>query len=423
MARANVFVIGLDEANLSTLREVPHAADYNFHGLLDIDEMQGVEFSFPDLLRAAEEKLDAFEGSVDAVVGYWDFPVSTMVPILSERYGLRSTSLESIVKCEHKYWSRLEQRKVVDEHPRFALVDLEGEAKPPEGLRYPMWLKPVKSYSSELAFGVRNDEEFRDAFSRIREGVSRVGRPFEHVLDRLELPPEVAAAGGQACLAEEALKGEQVAVEGYVYDGEVEVYGILDSIDFPGRSSFLRHQYPSGLPQRVQDRLRDVSERVIRQIGLNWATFSIEFFHDPETDEVALLEINPRHSQSHAELFDYVDGVPNHHCMLSLALGRNPELPYRRGPYEVAAKWYHRRFEDAFVRRVPTDAEIGEVERKVPGTRIEIVAQEGRRLSDLTGQDSYSYELAHIYAGADDEEELQEKYDRCAALLPFAFDS
>ena len=49
--------------------------------------------------------------------------------MLSERYGTRSTSLESVVKCEHKYWSRLEQQKVIDEHPRFGRVDLEAETR------------------------------------------------------------------------------------------------------------------------------------------------------------------------------------------------------------------------------------------------------------------------------------------------------
>jgi hypothetical protein len=423
VSRANIFVIGLDDENLNTLQDVPHASEYAFHRLLTVEELQHGEVSFPDLLRSAQEQLDAFDGSIDAICGYWDFPVSTLVPLLCERHGLRSTSLESVLKCEHKYWSRLEQQKVADEHPRFTLVDLEGEPKRPQEVDYPMWLKPVMGYSSELAFGVSDDSEFAEAFAEIREGISRVGRPFEDILARVELPPEVAAAGGQACLAEESLKGDQVAVEGYVHDGKVTVYGVLDSVNYPERSSFLRHQYPSGMPEEAQQRLKDVSTRVIEQIGMDSATFSIEYFHDPETGEVNLLEVNPRHSQSHAELFEFVDGVPNHHCMVSLALGRDPELPYRKGPYAVAAKWYMRRFDgDAVVRRVPTEAEVRALEADIPGTQIEVVPAEGQRLSDLVGQDSYSYELAHIFIGADSEQEMREKFDRCVASLPFEFD-
>lgn len=421
--RKNIFVLGLDEANLPALRAVPDAGEYTYHPLLTIEELQHGEVSVADLFEKAQKVLDDFDGGIDAIVGYWDFPVSTLVPMLSERYGTRSTGLESVVKCEHKYWSRLEQQKVVDEHPRFGRVDMEADdPRPPEGVRFPMWLKPALSYSSELAFGVKDQQEFREAVDAIRKGVARVGRPFEYILDRLDLPGEMAGVGGQVCLAEEALSGIQVAVEGYVHNGEVTVYGVLDSINYPDSSSFLRHQYPSALPEPVVRRLHDVSERVMRQIGMESATFSIEYFYDPQKDAINLLEINPRHSQSHAELFEYVDGAANHHCMLSLALGKDPALPHRAGPYDVAAKWYYRWFADGAARRVPTAEDIERIEREIPGVRIHVVPEEGQRLSETPQQDSYSYELAHIFTGGNSEEELRTKYDRCVAALGLAFD-
>lgn len=152
------------------------------------------------LIGRACAQLESFGGSIDAIVGYWDFPISSMVPILAERFGVRSASLRSVVMCEHKYWSRLEQRKVIDEYPRFAL---ERDRVLPAELRYPVWLKPVKSFSSALAFRVEDDRDFVRAVGEIREGVGWVGEPFQMVLDLLDLPAEIAEAGGQACLAEE----------------------------------------------------------------------------------------------------------------------------------------------------------------------------------------------------------------------------
>lgn len=420
----NVFVLGLDDANLPTLQAVPGAESMTFHRLLTIEELQQGEVDVADLLDRACRVLDSFDGPIDAIVGYWDFPVSTLVALLSERYGTRATSLESIVKCEHKYWSRLVQEEVAEEHPRFGRVDLEAaEPRPPEGVPFPMWLKPALSYSSELAYGVGDMDEFNSAVKHIKEGIHRVGRPFEHILGRLDLPPEMAGVGAQVCLAEEALSGVQVAVEGYVREGEVTVYGVLDSINYPESTSFLRHQYPSALPDPVQQRLRDVSSRVMRRIGMSEATFSIEFFYDPGTDTVAILEINPRHSQSHAELFAYVDGIPNHHCMLALALGEDPALPHRAGPYAMAAKWYFRWFADGVVHEVPTAEEVAEATKSIPGVRVDVVPDEAQRLSDIDGQDSYSYEVAHIFTGGDSEQELREKYDQCVAALRLCFDS
>jgi hypothetical protein len=146
---------------------------------------------------------------------------------------------------------------------------------------------------------------------------------------------------------------------------------------------------------------------------------SIEFFCDPETGRVSVLEINARHSQSHAEMFKYVDGIPNHHCMIQLGLGRDPSLPRGQGRYGIAAKWYCRRLDDALVTRIPTAEEIDALQRDIPGVTIDIVAGEGERLSDMPAQDSYSYELADLFVGAVNEEELKEKYDRCVAALRF----
>lgn len=422
MNAIDIFVLGLDEGNVRTLEKIPGADRFRFHPLLGIDETQEGEIPIEDLLHKAEKELADFDGRIGAIVGYWDFPVTALVPMLCRKFGLPGPNLDGVVRCEHKYWSRLVQRTVLDDVPGFGIVDLDGEPRLPDGLRYPVWLKPVKSFSSELAFHVHDDQEFDEAVRQIREGISRVGKPFEFVLDQVDLPPEISAIGGQACLAEETLTGVQAATEGYVYQGEVTVTGALDSINYPDTPCFLRHQYPSQLPADIVERMSDISRRVMREMRLDNSTFSIEFFCDTETGRVSVLEINARHSQSHADMFLAVDGVPNHHCMVQLGLGRDPAPPRGNGDYEIAAKWYHRRFSDGVVTRVPSAAEIEEIEREIPGVTIDIVPGVGTRLSDMPAQDSYSYELADIFVGADSEAEMIRKFERCVAALHFEFD-
>lgn len=423
MMAINVMVLALDEHNERILRDLPDAEQYRVHSLLSRAELFGDDIPLRDLLDKAAGQLEAFEGPVDAIIGFWDFPVSSMVPILCQRFGKSCcASLEAVVKCEHKYWSRLEQQKVIDEYPRFGLVDPERDTEPPEGMNYPMWIKPVKSASSDLAFGVANQQEFQDALARIRDGIGRIGAPFETVLEYLELPSEIASVGGQICLAEEALSGRQLTFEGYRYRGETYTLGVVDSVTHEDSPSFVRYQYPATVPGRVTERMADISDRVVSQIGLDHTTFNIEFFWDEHTDALHLLEVNPRHSQSHAELFAQVDGAPNHLAMLRLALGRDPDLPRRQGPYQVAAKWFLRRWNDGVVRRHPTEQDIERVQREIPGTTVDVTVHEGDRLSELTGQDSYSYIIANIYVGAADESELTEKYQRCVQALPFEID-
>lgn len=417
----NIFVLGLDEANMETLRALPDAQHYEFHPLLRFEELQATEIDVLDLLERAKQQLRAFDGPIDAIVGYWDFPVSSMAPILCAEFGTQCSNLEAVLKCEHKYWSRLEQSKAIAEYVPFGLVGLDDK-QPPQGVRYPLWLKPVKAFSSELAFKVHDDNEFSDALAEIRGGIERFGDPFQAILDRVELPEDVAEEGGNACVAEEAATGTQVTVEGYVIDRRVHVYGIVDSVNYPGTSSFLRYQYPSALPESLARRLTDISERVITQIGLDYSAFNIEYFWDPDTDTIRLLEINPRHSQSHAKLFIQVDGAPNHQAMIQLALGRDPAMPHRQGEYQVAAKCFYRVFEDGVVRRAPTDDEIAAIEREVPGTDVELIAGAGDRLAELPEQDSYSYHLATIHVGATDMSEMEQRYRRCVDALPYTIE-
>jgi hypothetical protein len=398
---------------------MPDAQRYAFHGVLCFDELfAGADIPVADLLAKATAKLQVADTEIDAIVGYWDFPVSSMVPILAERFSVRSASLEAVLKCEHKYWSRLEQSVAIDEYPAFGLVDPDQPAIP-SGVDFPFWLKPVKSVSSQLAFRIEDRASFDAAVAEIRRGIGRIGEPFEFVLDQLDLPSEVAAVGGRACLAEAEASGEQVTVEGYSSNGEIHICGIVDSIRYPGRSSFLRYRYPSKVPEPVAERLSEITRRIIAHIGLESVPFNIEFFWDPDSDAIRLLEINPRHSQSHAWLFEHVDGVTNHACMVELALGLEPSMSHRKGRYAVAAKWFLRRFSDGFVRRAPTPDEVSNLERQVPGTAIEVVAHEGDRFSSLAGHGSYSYELARIHVGAQDEEELTAKYEHCVQELPF----
>jgi hypothetical protein len=424
VSKVNVFVLGLDDLNLEALNDLHGSSECRFHPLLSVDELLEAEpLRVDELLDKAERQLDDFDGSVDAVVGYWDFPVSSMVPLLCARRNLPGPNLDAVVMCEHKYWSRLEQQKAIKEHPRFGIVDLEGEPEVPSGLRFPMWLKPVKSASSELAFHVSDEGEFEEAVRAIREGIDTVGKPFEAVLRHVDLPAEVADAGGRACLAEEEAKGQQITVEGYCFAGEARPYGIIDSFTYPESTSFLKFQYPSLVPEEVATRLVDVSRRVMEQIGLRWGTFNIEFFWDQESGAISVLEVNPRHSQSHAFMFEYVDGLPNHQIMVELGLGREPRFTHAEGAYSMAAKWHLRRFEDGVVRRCPTQDEVDRVEREVPGVKVSIVVEKGDRLSELAHQDSYSYEVADFHIGARDEAELREKYDRCVEALPFDFDA
>jgi hypothetical protein len=428
MTARNVFIIGLNDFNLARLQRLRGAEDLAFHGVLDPAEVYDTEvFPIADMLRRAEAELRAFDGPIDAIAGYMDFPVSTMLPILCATFGARTTSLESLLKCEHKYWSRLVQREVIaDQIPAFAAFDpfddhalaTIGEA----GLAFPFFVKPIKSSGSRLGFRIDSREDFELAIRQLRQEIGLISEPFNYVLEHAELPDEVARVDGRYCMAESIIGGRQCTVEGYVHAGEVVPYGIVDSIRYPGVISFFRYQYPSKLPARIQRKMKQITEKIMRHVGYDNAAFNIEYFWDELLDKVWLLEINTRISQSHCDLFEKVDGVSNHQVTIDLALGRRPDMPAREGRFPLAAKFFSRVFfRDATVSQVPDPATIQAVETKFPGTIVVPQVHQGMRLSELPEQDSYSYAIAYIYMGARNQSSLLRNYERVVRSLPFRF--
>lgn len=429
MARRNIFVIGLDEWNLQKLRSVRNAEQYAFHSLLDYEDVIKPEnYPFDQMLEKARRQLQKFQAggsSIDGLIVHWDFPVTEMGAILCEEFGLRFPSLESVVKCGHKYWSRVEQHDVIREYiPRFQAVNPLSENALDIGLDYPFWIKPVKSFASHLGFQIRHAEDLNYAMPIIRENIRRLGDPYNEVLRHLDLPEDVRHVDGNWCVAEEIISaGKQIGIEGWIHDGEIGYHGVIDSIRIGTSSSFNRYQYPSTIPKHAQEKMFGLTEKLVKHMGLNHSAFNIEYFWHEETNEIAMLEINPRISQSHSDLFEKVDGVSNHQVPLDLALGRRPDMPKGEGEFKVAAKFMLRRFgPDARITRAPTPAEVQQIEDDYPGTHIFLAVEEGMHLSELRDQDSYSYELAVLLLGADSEAELERKYDLCVEALPFAFE-
>ncbi len=425
MSKKNIFVVRLDEFNRKRLDSIRHAEDYEFHAAVDLKKIQGAdEYPLQKWLLKAENRMDAFEGSVDAVIGFWDFPVSPMVPILCERYGTVGPSLYSVLKCEHKYWSRLEQARIIGEHiPKFEAVNpFDDEAADNLSLEYPIWLKPVKAFASQLGFYITNQQELDEALEKLRSGIKKFAEPFNTVLERVELPREVSAVDGYSCVAEEIMSGHQCTISGYAVNGDIKTYGLIDSINYEDSSSFFRYQYPSNMTEDLHKRMEDISLDVMRHMGFHNSPFNIEYFYDEKKDHVWLLEINTRISQSHSYLFEQVDGASNHQVLVELALGNPPEFPRGEGDHKICNKLHLRHFSDGVVRRVPTQQDIVKVRKKYPDARVLVQVEEGQRLSEMTDQDSYSYRLGVVYMAGDAEAEVMEKYHDTVKLLGFEID-
>jgi biotin carboxylase len=423
----NVFVFGADAFNMSQMRALDLSKKIHFHVLFDYDTVIGRgNFQAEKLHKEALEQLNQFPGSIDAIVGYWDFPVSTMLPLLRRPFHLPSPTFEAVLKCEHKYWSRVLQNQIMPEFiPDYCAVDpFADNYRSQICLDYPFWIKPVKSASSHLGFKVTNDQELEHAIDRIRQNISRFGEPLNYLLQFADIPADIAAIDGYHCIAESIISsGRQCTLEGYVYNGEITIYGVVDSLrEGTHRSSFSRYQYPSTIPRRIQRQMFCAAERFLKYIKYDNGPFNIEFYWQSSNNNIKLLEVNTRISKSHCPLFHDVDGASNQKVMLETALGMRPDFPHRQGDYKIAAKFMWRAYEDAVVKHLPSETELRRLHERFPSAQIQLEIEEGTQLSTLIYQDSYSYEIGVIFLGGNSQKELLAKYQEIKEAMHIEFE-
>jgi hypothetical protein len=423
----NVFVLYLDDAHVQDLEAIPNRDRVTFHGLLPAGERTRSEnFDVNAALEKAERQLHEFDEPIDAIIGYWDFPVTAMTAILCEKFGLPSPSLKAVLKCAHKYWSRMEQHRYIPEYtPNFCAVNpFSTDPFTNVTLNFPFWIKPVCSYSSMLGFKISNRKEFDRAMDISRSSIRKIGAPFNQVLARIDAR-EVNGVDGSHMIAEEFMPGIEIAPEGYIKNGTVHIHGVVDMIRSANHKSFQAYRYPSKRAHQLTERCNDATARLLKGIGYNNGCFNVEYFWHPDKDQLRVIEVNPRVSQSHSRIMALVDGMSNYEVAIHVALGENPHYAHGGGPFKVAGKFMYRRFDvdDARCVRAPDDTDLTRLYECQPETSVTIAVHEGDRLADVAERDSYSWVLAELIIAGQDVSDINRKFNEAKRLLPFEFDS
>ncbi|WP_422073375.1 ATP-grasp domain-containing protein [Tranquillimonas rosea] len=422
-----VCLVGSDTFNLHLVQEIAEAADWDIVPVLSSDDVQPSQgkIDFDDLLRRAEGVISDLAQGPDAIIGHLDFPVTALVSLLNRKFGLPGASPEAVARCEHKYWMRQEQAaEFPDTTPRTVpLNPFAPEAAHRDAPEYPFWMKPVKAHSSKLGHLVRDDADFDAGLHACRNHIHQHGEPFNVFLGHLDKecgqPSEI---DGNFALAEELISAPRLfTLEGFVRKGRPVIYGAIESRrGGPSGTSLSSYHYPAAIPKSVIDTATATVGRLLKRFGFDDAPFNVEFFWNDETDELHLLEINPRFSKSHSPLFRIVDGASHHKQAIQLALGQKPELPSGQGAQPMAAKYMIRSTEaDGLVRRVPTDDEISALKKLIPDLEVQVLVGQNERLSSLPDQDSYTYELADLFIGGAGHEVIEDAYRRCLDSMDF----
>jgi hypothetical protein len=375
-----------------------------------------------DAPRFVAEVARRFAGEgLAGVLSSDEYVGAAIAAAVAQRLGLPGSDPGHIVMAQHKYYSREKQRAAVPEAvPDFALVPLFPHQRAERTLPFPFFVKPCKGTFSLFAAKVDDPAALTKhlAFSFWeRFLLRRVTTPFNQLV-RAYTDCEKDA---DWFIGEQLIEGVQVTVDGFAFDGQVEIMGVVDSVMFPGTSTFERFDYPSRLlSAAVQARMAEISARLVRGLGIRHGQFNIELFFDEKRDAIKVIEINPRLSYQFADLYENVDGCNSYDVLLSLALGRRPAFEKGAGRYRHASSFVLRTFKGKRFASVPSEKEVAAFAAQYDDARLRIYGKKGRSLaSEMRAMGSYRYGIVNVGAGS--LLDLFAIYNDALEKLPFRF--
>lgn len=339
--------------------------------------------------------------------------------LVAETMQLPGTAPEAILAAQHKLYARQVLERVAPEaNLRFASLDARYGGAIPLGLTYPAFVKPVKAAFSVLARQVGSAAELH-AHTRFGRRelwvIRRLVEPFERVM-RERLP---AAGTAHRMMLEEPVPVHtpQFNLDGWVFQGQVHALGVVDAVMYPGTQAFMRWQHPSVLAAEVQSRALDVARRFLAAIGFTHGLFNMEFFFDPASGRLAVIEFNPRLASQFADLYRRVQGRCAHAISLALALGQDPlQLPRTAPTAGAAASLVYRAFEGQPVPPEPGRARRQRLQAAFPDALLFAFPKRGHALArDFKWLGSHRYGIVHL--GGGDASDLHERAVRASALL------
>lgn len=177
-----------------------------------------------------------------------DYPGSMMADLVARELALPGGCPRVNLLLQHKYHARVAQARMSPELvPAFAWADSAGQVP----LRLPYFVKPVKSFFSIGGQRVSGQAELPTAIHRATLPECFLA-PFRELFE--DHVHDVQFGRGRV-IAEELLQGRQATLEGFAFDGEIHIIGIVDSVMFPGTPVFRRFEYPSTLPAGARERI------------------------------------------------------------------------------------------------------------------------------------------------------------------------
>lgn len=249
--RTAPFIKAANELNIDVL-----IASQGEHSIVS-DYVQGLHIDFKDENRSVatiltEAKKRPFRG----IVGTDDATIELAARV-AKKLGLAHNDPEAVKTAQRKDLARLSLKNIDTKIPPF---DLLTTSKPLSQQRlhvsYPAVVKPVALSASRGVIRVNNFSELEQAVERIKQMLAA----------ELQLEKNVQ----ETLLLEAFIPGKEVAVEGMLHNGELNVLAIFDKPD-PLDGPFFEETYyltPTSFSEKIQQEIKHTLMVVCQAYGL-----------------------------------------------------------------------------------------------------------------------------------------------------------
>ncbi|HLI16163.1 MAG TPA: ATP-grasp domain-containing protein [Acidimicrobiales bacterium] len=285
------------------------------------DRFLEVDLARPEAAAAAICEL-ARRRPLDAVVAV-DDQGAVPAALAAARLGLRASPAEAVARTRDKAAMRRAFERAGVAQPRFRVAgrDDAALAAAGEALGYPVVVKPVSLAGSRGVIRADDERALRAAGARLRAILAEAGAPDEPVLVESYVP------------------GGEVALEGLLLDGRLEVLAVFDKPDPLEGPYFAETLYvtPSRLAPELVGALGALAGRACAALGLSDGPVHAELrLAGEERDHPVVLEVAARTIGGRCSGALDFGGTSLEELVLLAALSRQ-DLVRQRGALRPAA--------------------------------------------------------------------------------------
>lgn len=221
------------------------------------DYAQGLQIDLADPDQAVATILaEADKHPFAGIIGT-DDSTTEIATRVAGQLGLPHNPIESVKLTSRKDLARIRLAQHEVNIPAFRILNLNEPLQAQyEGVNYPCVIKPVGLSASRGVIRVDRLAELEAAINRIDNILSSEGTMQSEARSTL--------------LLEQFISGQEVAVEGMLYNGELEILTVFDKPD-PMNGPFFEETYyltPSRHPVAVQEQIYQQVEAACRAYGL-----------------------------------------------------------------------------------------------------------------------------------------------------------